>query len=71
MRSISKEGSYLRLADFVSLNSRPRVIKKKTKKKVSGVAVALIVIEQRPYKIVNLLCSKPTVINKLTVLWGS
>ena len=29
MRSSSKEGSYLRLVDFVSLNSRPRVIKKR------------------------------------------
>jgi hypothetical protein len=29
MRNSSKEGSFLRLADFVSLNSRPREIKKK------------------------------------------
>jgi len=29
MRSSSKEGSYSRLADFVSLNSRPRVIKQR------------------------------------------
>ena len=29
MRSGSEEGSYLRLVDFVSLISRPRVIKKK------------------------------------------
>ena len=29
MRSGSEEGSYLRLVDFVSLNARPRVIKKK------------------------------------------
>jgi len=27
-----EEGSYLRLVDFVSLNSKPRVIKKKKKK---------------------------------------
>jgi len=32
MRSSSKEGSYLRLVDFVSLNSRPRAIRKKKKK---------------------------------------
>ena len=32
MRSSSEEGSYSRLVDFVSLNSRPRVIKKKRKK---------------------------------------
>ena len=31
MRSSSKVGSYLRLVDFLSLNSRPRVIKKKKK----------------------------------------
>ena len=31
MRSGSEEGLYLRLIDFVSLNSRPRVIKKRTK----------------------------------------
>ena len=29
MRSSSEEGSYVRLVDFVSLNSRPRVKKKK------------------------------------------
>ena len=31
MRSSSEEGSYVRLVEFVSLNSRPRVIKKKKK----------------------------------------
>ena len=31
MRSSSEEGSYLRLVDFLSLKSRPRVIKKKKK----------------------------------------
>ena len=36
-RSSSKEDSYLRLVDFVSLNSRPRVIKKKKKKYVRNV----------------------------------
>ena len=35
MRSSSKEGSYLRLVDFVSLNSRPRGIKKKKRSRVS------------------------------------
>ena len=36
MRSSSKEGSYLRLVDFVSLNSRPRVIKKRKRRLVSN-----------------------------------
>ena len=31
MKSSSKEGSYLMLVDFVSLESRPRLIKKKKK----------------------------------------
>ena len=35
MRSSSKEGSSLRLVDFVSLNSRPRVIKKRKRSRVS------------------------------------
>ena len=32
MRSSTEEDSYLRLVDFVSLNSRPRVMKKKKKR---------------------------------------